>query len=403
MKFPRLRPLAVFLLLIAPAVLAAAKEEEDSFDQLVKEANRNPREAKTPEVSVHSTIDQVFDDLHDYLHPDAFADPVDSLNEARRRLNQQALAVVALDTDDPQMRRAAVNALTDPELLAEVARTAPDPVVRLNATRKLTDLIVLAEIAASDKDPNVRHVAANRLEELRDPEAFAYGQVTIELYNDSPYSTQSDARSDKMPPPASPEDFAAQTDILSTPAFFEAVAARLSDEECERFLAPYTFESSTGTTAPDLVVLLPLNTSVTLTPETGTVVIRYTHPDPEVAALVANYCADEFITANVRLLVEASMRDLQALRERLQKQRAEADALREQLTALQAKSQAAPLTREEEKTQQTLIKKLEEKEAALTPLERKFSPQNSQAVLTLPSARIVERAKPPASPVPDLY
>jgi uncharacterized protein involved in exopolysaccharide biosynthesis len=392
MKFRRLRPLAVFLFLIVPAILASAKDEDSAYEQLVKEANRNPRDVKTPEVSVHSAIDQVFDDLHDYLHPDAFADPTGSLDEARHRLNQQALAAVALDTTDPQMRRAAVSALTDEELLAEVARTASNPVVRLSATRKLTDLIMLAEIAESDPDPNVRHVAASRLEELRDPEAFACGQVTIELYDDSPYSAESGTPSFHEPQPASPEGFAAHTEILSTPAFAEAVATRLSDEERERFLTPYTFESRTGTSAPDLADILTLNTTVTLTPETGTVVIRYTHPDPEVAALVANVCADEFITANVRLLVEAVQRDLQALRERLQVQRAEADALREQLAALQAKAQATPLTREEAQTQQTLEKEL--KEAALTPLERKLSPQSSQAVLPLPSARVVERAQP---------
>lgn len=116
------------------------------------------------------------------------------------------------------------------------------------------------------------------------------------------------------------EDFNTQVRIMESAALIDAVANRLSDEERNRLMAPYEDTISfRGPMTPHEVLargrsVLPLRLTLV-------VGVQFTHPDPEIAMLIANLFADEFIQHNLRRNIEISMRAVEDLRTRVDAQR----------------------------------------------------------------------------------
>ena len=77
--------------------------------------------------------------------------------------NQEVLASIAKTDDNLQVRRVAIDKLSDQRLLAEVAWDAKESGTREDAVRKLTDSAVLVRIVKSDKSVDVRLAAAKKL------------------------------------------------------------------------------------------------------------------------------------------------------------------------------------------------------------------------------------------------
>ena len=88
--------------------------------------------------------------------------------EAATKLTEQALgqsvfAEIAKTDSDEQLRKGAVEKITDQFALADLAKNADDHDVRKSAVEKLTDQTLLVDFAANDRSPFVRLEAAKRL------------------------------------------------------------------------------------------------------------------------------------------------------------------------------------------------------------------------------------------------
>lgn len=117
------------------------------------------------------------------------------------------------------------------------------------------------------------------------------------------------------------EDFNTQIKILESLRIVQAVADRLKGTERARFLAPY--EKGLDATlrgTKSVPEILYANRSVSPVRLSLVVNILYTHPDPEIAAIVANYFAEEFIDFNRNEQIEGSMRAVDDLRSQADQQ-----------------------------------------------------------------------------------
>ena len=99
--------------------------------------------------------------------------------------DQGALANIAFNDEDPQVRMTAVKSLTDQGALAHVAFNDKDFVVRGTAVERLTDQGALAHVAFNDKDLTVRHKAVKRLSDQ--------GALAHVAFNDKEYSVRGTA------------------------------------------------------------------------------------------------------------------------------------------------------------------------------------------------------------------
>ncbi|MGE9294452.1 MAG: GumC family protein, partial [Puniceicoccales bacterium] len=143
------------------------------------------------------------------------------------------------------------------------------------------------------------------------------------------------------------EDFMTQVGILDTVAMAEAVASRIKEEDRVRIMEPYLNEVRFSSREPTLVEVIYKNKRIDSIRSTMLVRIGFYHPEPDVAAMIANYYADEFIMYSVRLNIDLSMRAVEDLRMRADEQRAEVDAIREKLVEYREKSNRTSLEPDE--------------------------------------------------------
>ena len=115
-----------------------------------------------------------------------------------------------------------------------------------------------------------------------------------------------------------PEDLNTQVKILESGAIVQRVAARLVAEETKALMAP--FETGGGGDPLLPAEVLGLNRKVA--PIRGTRILQmvYTHPDPEVAAKMANYFVEEFMNYNSRWRVDESLKAVEELKIRADQQ-----------------------------------------------------------------------------------
>ncbi len=135
---------------------------------------------------------------------------------------------------------------------------------------------------------------------------------------------------DKTNEVLSQEDLNTQIKIVESIAIVNAVAQRIKDQDLKRFMAPYEDALTFGGPMTPLEVLVrnrrvvPMRLSLMIG-------IYYYHPDPEMAAQVANLFADEFIQYNLRLSIENAMKAVEDLRIRADQQRKKVEELEGQL------------------------------------------------------------------------
>jgi capsular exopolysaccharide synthesis family protein len=115
-----------------------------------------------------------------------------------------------------------------------------------------------------------------------------------------------------------PEDLNTQVKILESSAIVQRVAARLSADEVKALLAPFQKGGSDDPIVPEEVLtqgrkILPVRLTRVLQ-------IAYTHPDPDVAAKIANLFVEEYMNYNVRWRVDESMRAVEDLKVRADEQ-----------------------------------------------------------------------------------
>jgi capsular exopolysaccharide synthesis family protein len=124
------------------------------------------------------------------------------------------------------------------------------------------------------------------------------------------------------------------------------VEQRLQDEMRQRFMAPYTDALSLrGPLSPAEVLgrnrrILPRRMSLMIN-------IAYSHPDPVVAAEVANLFAKEFIDYNLKLNIDGSMKAVEDLRIRADRQRNLVEELEYKLADYREENNAVSLDGQE--------------------------------------------------------
>ena len=116
------------------------------------------------------------------------------------------------------------------------------------------------------------------------------------------------------------EDLNTQISVLNSGTIINGVERRLQDDERERFMAPYADALSfTGPLSP--AELLGKNRKIMPQRMSLMIGVGYTHPDPIIAARVANLFADEFINYNLTLNIDGSMKAVEDLRIRADQQK----------------------------------------------------------------------------------
>ena len=142
------------------------------------------------------------------------------------------------------------------------------------------------------------------------------------------------------------EDLNTQISVLGSGAIVLGVERRLQDDERERFMAPYANALSfTGPLTP--TQMLAQNRKIL--PQRGTLMIGvgYNHPDPVMAARVANLFADEFINYNLTLNIDGSMKAVEDLRIRADQQKERVEELELKMAEYREDNNAVSLESQE--------------------------------------------------------
>jgi capsular exopolysaccharide synthesis family protein len=138
------------------------------------------------------------------------------------------------------------------------------------------------------------------------------------------------------------EDLNTQISVLNSGKIIQGVERRLQDDERERFMAPYADALNfTGPLSPVEILgkyrkVLPQRMSLMIG-------VAYTHPDPVIAARVANLFADEFINYNLTLNIDGSMKAVEDLRIRADQQRERVEELELKLAEYREQNNAVSL------------------------------------------------------------
>lgn len=111
-----------------------------------------------------------------------------------------------------------------------------------------------------------------------------------------------------------PEDLNTQVKLLESFALVEKVAERLVGDDAKAFMAPYDKGGSGDPITPREI--LAKGRKVVPVRQTRLILVTYEHPDPAVAAKVANLFVDEFMTYNARQRMTESMKAVEDLKNR---------------------------------------------------------------------------------------
>jgi capsular exopolysaccharide synthesis family protein len=125
-------------------------------------------------------------------------------------------------------------------------------------------------------------------------------------------------------------DYNTQVKVLQSVAIVQNVVNRLTPEELKQLTDPYKSRSGEPVSAVEIVYknrnILPQRLSLIT-------VITYRHPNPKMAARVANLIASEYITYNSRLRIEESLKAVDELKDRADQQRKRVDEIANALQA----------------------------------------------------------------------
>ena len=160
------------------------------------------------------------------------------------------------------------------------------------------------------------------------------------------------------------EDFNTQIDILNSVTIIKRVKERLKADELEEFMAPYKDKTMAGV-AVTAIDVLGKNRKIVPQRMSLTLMINFTHPDPIIAARITNLFAEEFSDYNQMLNVDSSLRAVQALKERVEQQRARVGELELQIAEYREQNNAISLDEDENTMRADLLQlreiKLKEK------------------------------------------
>jgi capsular exopolysaccharide synthesis family protein len=160
------------------------------------------------------------------------------------------------------------------------------------------------------------------------------------------------------------EDFNTQIDILNSITIIRRVEERLKADELEEFMAPYKDKTMAGVLVTPVDILFK-NRKIAPQRMGFTVSVSFTHPDPVIAARIANLFAEEFSDYNQMLNIDSSIKAVQALKERVEQQRDQLGKLELQIADYREQNDAISLDEDENTMRADLLQlreiKLKEK------------------------------------------
>lgn len=155
---------------------------------------------------------------------------------------------------------------------------------------------------------------------------------------------------------ANAEDFNTQIKILESLNIIQAVDDRLKGSQRNRFLAPYERGlDATLRGTRSVAEILMQNRGIAPVRLSLVVNILYSHPDPEIAATVANYFAEEFIDFNRNKQIEGSLRAVDDLRSQADQQLAKIKEMEMRLADFKEKYDTLSVERSQDIDNQQLI------------------------------------------------
>jgi len=144
----------------------------------------------------------------------------------------------------------------------------------------------------------------------------------------------------------SEEDLRTQISLMQSSTIVEGVKQRLDDEERERFMAPYrdSFTLGEKLTAEEV-----LARNRKIAPERSSLIVNvgFKHPDPTIAANIAQYFAEEFQQYNLNQNIDTSMKAVEDLRIRAEQQREKVEELEMKLAEYREKHNAVSISEQE--------------------------------------------------------
>ncbi len=152
------------------------------------------------------------------------------------------------------------------------------------------------------------------------------------------------------------EDFNTQIKILESATIVQAVDERLVGNLRQRFIAPY--EKGLDATLRGMrsvSEILMSNRSIAPVRLSLVVNIIYDHPDAEIAAIVANYFAEEYIDFNQNKQIEGSLRAVDDLRNQADQQLKRIQTMEMQLADFKEKYGTLSVERSQDIDNQQLI------------------------------------------------
>ena len=169
--------------------------------------------------------------------------------------------------------------------------------------------------------------------------------ATIELLRDDPtvMNTASNLEQNEI---RGIEDLNTHISKLESISIIQGVEKRFQEEELAQFMAPYkgTFSFSGPLTAFEI---LALNRKIIPRRMSLMVNIAYTHPNPMMAAKIANLFGDEYINSMLSQNIDASMKAVEDLRKRAEQKKNRVEELELKLAEYRELKNAVSLDKQE--------------------------------------------------------
>jgi len=142
------------------------------------------------------------------------------------------------------------------------------------------------------------------------------------------------------------EDINTQISVLQSGAIIQGVDRRIQDDMRKQFMAPYTDALSLrGPLSP--IDVLGRNRNIIPQRMSMMINVAYSHPDPVIAAKVANLFAEEYIDYNLKRNIQIAMKAVEDLRIRVDQQKEVVEDLENKLADYREQENAVSLDSQE--------------------------------------------------------
>lgn len=159
------------------------------------------------------------------------------------------------------------------------------------------------------------------------------------------------------------EEMNTQVGILESANIIQRVAQRLGGSELRTFMAPY--EQSGALTAAEI---LARNRKIQPRRASFLINIAYSHPNPEMAARVANIFVEEYISYNISQKISENLRSNQVLEEQARSQLEKVEEVQRRMISLQEQAGTVAINRASDYESQVFIRLTETRTQALNAL-----------------------------------